>query len=381
VDAAVDAPGNAALTIKLYNHFPFVEGDTENADFVAGQDGDGAWLALTGDRGVYTMPRSSASYGVIVVCRFATVTVTKVFLKVAAEGLVHTTTSCHVDPDAEKVSVTVAVKNIPDGLNAAVTGPTTASTTGVDADLVLDLAPRVNELLAGLVDNQLENVQKLVRIPPFTPQAGQSFTIDFATMGTDPDQLPLTVSGATPDAMTAGVSTTTGEYTFPSGPGSTYAALPVALRRAGDRHVVQVLAGSAFGRADQVTPGPVTLDLLPALSGADFATTDPDMPWPMWTVPALPAPRGQARLIMIASTAGSPGRRLQVFLARARLGGATSASYTLPDLGALIPGLPKDVALPGRTRISWSIQADDITTLPDGSTIQVGTSASGSSGP
>ena len=294
----------------------------------------------------------------------------------------HTTSSCQVDPDVAKVPVTVTVKNVPSGLTADVTGPTTASATSVDADLVLQLAPRSNELLAWLVDAQQQHVSKLVRIPPFTPQAAQSFTIDFATMGADPDHLPLTLSGATPQTLITGVSTATGEYTFSSELGSTYAVLPATLRRAGDRTVIEVLTKDGTGRVELVTPAPVTLDLLPNLAGAGFVANG-DTPRPMWTVPALPATRGQARVLMTASTAGSPatpGRRWQVFLARARTGSATSATYTLPDLNTLIPGLPMDVALPGRTKISWSIQADDLTTQADSSTIQVGTSVSGTGG-
>jgi hypothetical protein len=376
---------DTALTIKLYNHLPFVEGDTANADFVAAQDGDGAWTTLTGDRGVYTMPRSSAGYGVLVVCHFEDVTVTKLFLKTATDGLLHTTTSCHVDPVLEKVpvTVTVTVKNVPTGSSAIVEGPSTASTVGGDADVVLQLAPRPSELFAWLIGSQVANPTKLVRIPPFTPQAGQAFTIDFATMGADPDYHPLTINGATAYAVIPGVATETGLYTFGSELGSTYPVLPAGLRRAGERTVVDVLTDNGNARAELVTPGPVTLDMLPGLAGAGFVTTSDDTPRPTWTVPALPPTRGEARLLMLASTAsapGIPGRRWQVFLTRARIGDANSVTYALPDLGALIPGLPTDIALPGRARISWSIQFDEFTTQADSSTIQVGTSAAGNGG-
>jgi hypothetical protein len=384
VDAGVDAAGNSGLTIKLYNHFPFVEGDTSNGDFVAAQDGDGPWTQLTGDHGVYTMPRSADRYGVLVVCRFGTTTVTKVFLKWAAEGLLHTTSSCQVDPAPAKVPVTVKLRNIPTGMTGVVTGPTTTSARGSDGDVVLQLAPTSNELFAWLYDAQMR-ASKMVRIPPFVPQAAQSFTIDF-TAGADLDHLPLTVGPTPPEAVLAGVTTATGEYDITSGaPGSTYAVPPAALRRPGDRILVEVFGDPAINqtaRAELVTPGPLTINLLPALTGATVSATTGAAPVPTWTLPALPATRSQARVLMVASTSrASDGvnRRWQVFLARARLAGMASLSYTLPDFAAL-PGFPSDLALLGRNQLDWTATADDITTQADGSTILVTSSTQGKTG-
>jgi hypothetical protein len=62
-----DAPGGEELTIEIHRAFPWVDGDThDDALFVAVQDGDGAFLPVTGTNGVYRVPLTSDRYGIAI---------------------------------------------------------------------------------------------------------------------------------------------------------------------------------------------------------------------------------------------------------------------------------------------------------------------------
>src|SRR6185503_10071972 len=71
IDAPLpDTPDNGtAITIRTFpGVVPSPTGVTENATFIAFQDGDQPWVALTGDAGVYHVTATAQRYSVAVGC-------------------------------------------------------------------------------------------------------------------------------------------------------------------------------------------------------------------------------------------------------------------------------------------------------------------------
>jgi hypothetical protein len=67
-DAAPDAPGSGtAITIRVFPEgIVSYTGVTENALFLAFQDGDGPWASLSGDAGIYHATATAGRYSVAV---------------------------------------------------------------------------------------------------------------------------------------------------------------------------------------------------------------------------------------------------------------------------------------------------------------------------
>jgi hypothetical protein len=106
---AMSRPDGAhMLTIELFRTNGFVAGDTQNATFLAVQDGDGAWATIAGDGGVYRVPLASDRYGVAIGCSGVISTVT-VLQQTIDDGLDVRERSCSSRP----LELDVVLRNSP----------------------------------------------------------------------------------------------------------------------------------------------------------------------------------------------------------------------------------------------------------------------------
>lgn len=352
-----------ALTIRLRDNRPRASPSTSNASVVAAQDGEDAWEVLVGDRGVYTMPLRSDRYGVLVLCAGDELSDAHVLYGTVADGLELETSSCS-DGMLPPVPVTVDVSGVPEGTNAAVLGASgmQRSTRNASASFTFNLQPGPNELFGMLYGGENEDLQRMMRIAPFMVDGPKHFAIDFTSDTLPVERWPLTVVPAETVTISDTLLTDFGFYSYEKETTTpSYPVMPAALRRPGD--LFGVLRSDLQGvYVATPSPGPVTLEIPPLLSGAgfmsDFVTVQP-----VWTLDPLPP--GEIELTGYFRSHART-RSWLVTPSRTWLAGATTLRYSLPDFDALVPGLPVQLGVTAAIALSWEIRVSEVVSGSDG---------------
>jgi hypothetical protein len=364
---APDAPPGEGheLSIALFRHAPFADGDTENALVVAIQDGDGAWTTITAERGVYRAHLASERYGVTIACRTGGSARVSVFQRTVADGLDLRTRSCGSDA----IELDVAVRHVPERSIAYVSTAAGLSGGG-DATYAFFAQPGPADLFASLTDNA-GRIAKLVRVPSFDLQARQAIAIDFATQGAAPDERTLSIALGPADRarVTTSVIRPTGEYPLhaPAALGTppTYQVMPLALWEADDLFSVTVAVGAVSSSVTSRVPGPLAFQLAPSITAQDPAIVTAPFVHPAFSFTTAATELPIQTYVLSARTANAPetaAREWSAELSASWLAGASLVRYDFPDLSAVVGFVP-ELALFDRGPIRWSVRRSEASTV------------------
>jgi hypothetical protein len=364
---AQDAQGHD-LTIALFKHAPFVDGDTESAPMVAVQDGEGAWLAVTATDGVYHAHLASERHGVAIGCRTGASSFVHVLQRTVDDGLDLRTRGCV--PTVYELDVDV--RNVPADATAFVTTPG-GSAGGGEFTYGFAVPPGPAEVFASLTTGGA--ITRLLRSPAFDVEDRAAIVIDFASAGAAPDirSVAVTLDPGEQARVTSSVVRPSGEYALHApaaiGTPATYAILPAQLRQPDDLYQVTVVVGSRSTTYMTAAPRAVTAELPPAL-----AVQPPSVitaPWlhPMFSfVPTNPALALQSYALSVASVDDADAAHgWSAELSASWIAGAASLQYAFPDLSE-VAGFAPELALSTRGPLRWSVQRTDASTaeLADG---------------
>lgn len=365
-DALPDAPAGHDLTISLFKHVPFVDGDTASAPLAAVQDGDGAWTAVTAPDGVYHAHVTSDRYGVAIGCRDGVLSV-RVLQRTASDGLEVRARGCV----PTTVELDVEVHHVPAG-SIAFVSTLAGAAGGGDATYGFAAAPGPTEVFASLSAGGA--VTKLLRIPAFDLQASRKLIIDFATQGVAPETrtVAVTLDAATQARLTSSVVRPSGEYALhaPAAIGSqaTYAVLPAALQMPDDLSEVTVGVDSRSATYVNGAPKALAVDLPAAFAVQPPAVLVAPSLHPVFaflpTNPTL-AVQGYA-LSADTIDASSKAHRWSAELSGSWIAGA-AVQYAFPDLSS-VEGFAPELALSANGPLRWSVRRTDASTaaLADG---------------
>jgi hypothetical protein len=348
------------LTIALHRHLPFVDGDTENAQLVAIQDGDAPWTALTGEQGIYRIRLASDRYGVAVGCRTGEASRVDVLHRTVADGLVVRARSC----GAAAIPLEVVVQSVPASSNAYISTRDGAA-GGSALTYAFQIQPGPAELFASLGDSA-GRIAKLVREPTFDLEAPHQITIDFASEGAAPEDHALQIATRGDQArIVSSVIRPTGEYALhgpvrPSSPAS-YQTLPAALRRPDDLFGVTISVGGISTSLTSRTPAALAFDL-PAEINAQ-APSVLAMPFlhPVFTFETTATDLAIQTYLLSAHTSGaseSVTHDWHAELSASWIGEASSVRYEFPDLTA-VAGFSPELALFDRGPVRWSVRRSE----------------------
>jgi hypothetical protein len=362
------------ITIKLYRHtMPTTAGDTANADFVAFQDGDGAWQPLVGTSGVYTGHITGTRYGVAIGCA-GRIAQLRVYQFATSE-----TTELH-DRACATTATTVAVSGRIVDPGVTPTGEVLASgnvSTSIDPNggYSVQVTPGPLELIARITDpTQPNRVAAFARTPVMNVQAPTSITISVPLQGGPPLANNLTVNGAAAGEalqLSADLVTPTGSFSLDYGSGvagmtNTYQQLATNLRQPTD--LVRVAAqgssnsplrGAAIIGKDLAA---VTLTFPAAATAPTVSFVATPTPRPVLTfltpTPSL-AHRVYVASVSQTSAAGNTGAAVTLFVGAGWLGAGGMASYTLPDLSTVAGWNPQQAFTAGMAS-NWFFAAEDV---------------------
>jgi hypothetical protein len=352
------------LSVALFRHAPFADGDTENALMVAIQDGDGAWAAVTADRGVYRVHLAWERYGVAIGCRAGGSSRVTVFQRTAADGLELRTRSCGSDA----IELDVAVRHVP-ASSIAYISTAAGLAGGGDATYAFFAQPGPADLFASLTD-RAGRIAKLVRVPSFDLQARQTIAIDFATQGSAPDERALSIALGPEDRaqVTTSVIRPTGEYPLHAraalGTPSTYQVLPLALWEADDLFTVTVEVGAQSSSITSKVTGPLAFQLAPSITAQDPAIATAPFLHPAFSFTTAATELPIQTYVLSARTATAPetaAREWNAELSASWIAGTPSVRYDFPDLSA-VAGFVPELALFDRGPIRWSVRRTEAST-------------------
>ncbi|MBS1119687.1 MAG: Multiple EGF-like-domain protein 3 precursor [Deltaproteobacteria bacterium] len=359
---STDAPPSSGsdLTIEIHRDFPFVDGDTaDDAKLVAVQDGDGAFVAVTGVNGVYHAHITSDRYGIAIGCLDTDFATIEVVQQVVADGTTYRT-ACKSTPATARLDVTV--QNLPAGHRLRLRTNRNIGLASSDETVSIDVPPGTTELFGTLTDSA-KNVVKLFRIPAIEVQTTKAITIDVAADGAAPDNLALTL---TPSDPTATVRTsavrTYGTVNFqglgiPLGASPTYLMLPPALQQADDLYLISVSGQSSSHSRTVKTPGQLAFALPAAFTAPQPMMLKTPFLHPVFTftptIAVLPIQSYTVDASNFSDFNAPVLRDWFATLSAAWVAGAPSIRYEFPDLSAL-PGFA-ELALRDRERIDTTI--------------------------
>lgn len=361
-----DVPESAGheLSIALFKHAPFVDGDTENAALVAIQDGDGAWIAVAAEVGVYRAHLTADRYGVAIGCRAGASSRITVFQRTAADGLALRMRSCVSEP----LELDVAIQHVPASSVAFIsTGAGRAG--GGDATYAFFAQPGPVDLFASLTSSG-GRMAKLVRLPTFDLQARQTIAIDFATQGAVPEDRALSIAlGAADHAqVTTAVIRPSGEYPLHApaelGTSRTYQVLPLSLWEPDDLFAITVEAGGQSTTLTSKVPGELAFQLPSSLAAQDPAITTAPFLHPTFSFTTTANDLPIQSYVLSARTVNAPetaAREWSAELSASWIAGAPSVRYELPDL-SVVPDFVPELALFDRGPIRWSVRRTESST-------------------
>jgi len=376
---AVDAPAPTLITIKTFAPFTARTGPTQNASLLAFQDGDGPWVAIAGNAGVYHAATTTGRYAVAVGCAG---TVNLYYQSVTDTTEVHTD-GCFKPTDTVHVSLTLL------GLATDQTGEVWF---GAAPQFVISGDPISVELAKGSVDvfvrvfadNDADVPVLLFRGPTMNLQTDQTLSLDLRTMGTGTQTRALTLTNRSPeDSVTVRTSHATprsqtqwpvwGKEFGTTAPDS-YLTLPDAALQPDDVSNISVVASHAtadgreifrFARSAMKSPGALTL-ALPAEYTPSAPTLDrAAVPRVTVTIPLVPSTLQTSSYYVPLTARGQPGTNGVVPLRFCNLrvlpgwaGTQSAAIIVTPDLSSL-PGWSPDMALFPGASVNWSILRND----------------------
>lgn len=172
----------------------------ENAALVAVQDGDGAWVSLAGDRGVYTTEIVSDRYAVAFACPHSRGGDLVLIHRTTADGfdllgsdkLWGEFSTCSRTVQVGSVLLEITVRGVPDGSAAFVSTGVNHFPTLTNELLRRNVRKGPIELVGWLSpQDDPSRISKVVRMPEIDLQTDHAVTIDFESQGHTPADFPI----------------------------------------------------------------------------------------------------------------------------------------------------------------------------------------------
>lgn len=384
IDAAPDGPSGTAITIKTFpGGLPTYDNRMANAALVAFQDGDGAWVALTGTGGVYHARATGQRYGVAVGCATEATSGVHLYYQSVSDTTEVLADGCFEFPETVTLSI---------DLQGLMTGQTAEAWLGDNLGISVNGSPLAVTHPRGAADLFLRTyvvaagrrtVLAFVRGPTIDLAADQTTPIDLDAQGRPPESHPLTVTGLNPPGAVMETSSVHSSYATPhselqwpldttpfaAAPPDTYVTIDAALRQPGDISNLTVNAQGTtsdgrsyerYVRLAMTTPVAVTT-ALPAIWSATAPTLDrAGPPRATVTLPITPGALGTSdyHALLSTPTGGAFARTLAVTVRPGWAAGAASVTITTPDLSSL-PGWIAGMAIATDTAVDWSLEWDD----------------------
>jgi hypothetical protein len=352
-DARIDAaPGTFTLTTMI-------DGAATNLPFVAGHDGVGAWQAMSGTAGVYTLASASGRYGVAWVCPSST----NVNVIEATPGELAAYTAYCGSPGP---TVSGVVSNIPSLHSAIVdiTGDSYSAQLGISTG-ASGLAysgqaePGHNDLVLTLkMNGSIDTTGVALARDVIVPVGGLTQNFDASTAFTAFASHTLTVQGASASETVTGRSgmvTARGTYVvFDHAATSSFRAMPTAQLQAGEvDYAAAVASDASAGTARSVhgffrAPANTTLSFPPAANAVvTAAATTP--------IVQLRADLGIATVQMYTfSYSQSGGPWWLSYVSSGWMAASAASDYTTPDLSA-VAGWSASYALAAGTATGYFV--------------------------
>lgn len=333
--------GSTTLTLTTY-----LNRTQANLPWVAFNDGEGPWTAVTGLGGTYTFTITTGRYGLAWGCHSM-----KYSTDVGEIYLVHATVAelpslkagCAVEP-AAPVTVSGTIAGMATGdtgyLNA---GESSTFPSGASPTYSLStLESGTYDFLVARKPTVDPDRVILRRNEPIT--FTKTLDFDFASEGTDLSTFEMTITGASgTEVVTGGASLRShlGSSVSLTGGGSatTYRALPAAALAQNDQQSAGASAVDAAAHTKRSvtkifrTPAALTL-ALPPLFATPAVAVVATAPYARFKVDFASAPDADVYTFGLSRTASGLYRSWSIFLSPGWLGEATTHSYSVPDFSA-----------------------------------------------
>ena len=372
-DSMIDSGGGTAVTVTTYRLPTLEPGDTANTQFMAIQDGDGAWQPLVGTNGVYGARVRGPRYSIAAACVEANPTVENSWVTLVhttvAERTEHHMWACNAEPPAS-VPLRITLQNT----SSAVVVSTSLFGALVPGSYEWMVMPHRSDLAVvhqgatGVTGFRLNDVE-LTTPKSFTMDVAQGAPLDTIALSLPPlaadEAGSLTTSihrdkgtGYRRELLLRGFGS---RFTPGMAAPTTYLALGAALRRPGDLEqiIYSNTATRGFRRAIAYTDGRDALTIaLPDF----FEPPAPALTQTPYTRPTFAfAPISDDQQIAYVLTAYSAGRAMpypwrywSADISQGWIEGASAVQYTMPDLSGL-PGWSSDFELREHDGITWNV--------------------------
>jgi hypothetical protein len=386
-----DDPDVVEITMTAYSAAALAaNGGMQHVAFVAYQDGDGPWQAMSGEAGVYKAKIQSRKYGIAVGCApfqrgDGSVPGSNVSFYHATVDEITTQQDfgCYQLLRPYRVTGTVVGDPVPEGI--VVAGRDAFASPDLDNRFAFDTRSYRTPIF-GYSEMATFRPTGIVRVDSVDPTAGAPVQLDFSK-GVDPIPQSLTLpSGFVPTTIFSSLRVAGDIFLFMRDRTviTSYLAPPASLLRGGDLIRVNVGAGGAPTLSSAVylaAPGPVSLTFAtPFPGGAPTVSAGTDLrPIIAFSVGGHGFPIVDYQFSAVTSD-GQSAAAVVVSLSLGWLGGDGPVTYQVPDLSQ-IPGWSPVFALQPRSEISWSMVRLELTTRNlDVSRKEMRTSYLGSSG-
>jgi hypothetical protein len=384
IDAAVDTPRDTAITIKTFpDALPTYDGRTANAALVAFQDGDGAWVALTGTGGVYHATATGRRYGVAVGCATEASSGVHLYYQSVSDTAEVLADGCPVNPDLRSLSIDL--KGLPAGQTAEARLGSALGIADSGSPLKVDHPKGMADLFIRTYTRTAgpRVLHAFVRGGTIDLQADAAVQIDLATQGLPPESHPLTLTGLKPSGSATETSSVHSSYAtahselqwpletkdFAAAAPDSYVTIDAALRKPGDISNLTAIADGTttdgrtyerYVRLAMTTPGPATVALPPIWTATAPSVDRTGVPRATLTFPITPGTLGTSDYHASLSTpsAGVFPHTLAVTVRPGWAAGAASVTITTPDLTG-VAGWTADMGLATDAEVDWSLEWDD----------------------
>lgn len=345
------------------------DGGSVHVGFVAIQDGDGPWRALTGTGGVYRARITNRRYGVALGCKgHALGSFTE-----SGIGISYYTT----DETTAPLDYSCFVSAAPRTITGTITGELAGNLAQVqvdslnrvtpDADGRFQVSTRTGRMavfgLARPPGNTPSNPTLMVRAPDIDTATTASVRVDFSR-AVAITSYPLTIPSRPGFvAVRSGVRTNGALYAQMDGTTTSYRAAPSSLLLPGD--LLRLTATHSDLSSYEISTTylgqarAASLDFGKPLAADTTTVARAGRRVPVFTFTAAGATFSTAFYAGNASTSlGTESRSSYVRFSRAWLGGDREVSYTFPDLSN-IPGWEASMELHPDIELSWEISRNE----------------------
>jgi hypothetical protein len=327
-----ELPGPETITLTT-----LLDETPENAPFVAAQDGDGPWQALSGNDGVFTF-ETDGRFGLAYLCEDSIFGTTLHVIHATSADFVEVTRTCHSSTERGMASVHFAFEGLgPADSVDLLAGPYVAS--GFPASFDLEVPIGTWDIVASRRSGTNVSDRIIVRRDVVLQNGDTALGFDFKAEGEDTVLRQVTIANPDPRENLVGRNLVELE----GSPGlplhaevGWVATAPAGLLRGNDRNVIELVATTETStravRVSATEPDDQQLTLLDPFK----ATISPvSAATPLFEFDFAASAGAQAYELGLSQVIGFQTRRIEVTISAAWLASTREAPYVTPHLGAV----------------------------------------------